>query len=187
MNQIDLAVQAYIETIRTPLLTEYLTLVSRVFDVSVLSIGIIIGTAVVIGLLFGIRKTVFFLLTLGLGGIIVYFFKSWFDVARPTGGLVSAFGQSFPSYHATIATIFFGLVARIAGSAQKSLISGIIGLISVLGILVVSFSRIYLGVHWLSDVIGGIVIGVIFLELFVQIDKNVVQSGSTSPSDGINR
>ena len=71
---------------------------------------------------------------------------------------------SFPSGHSAIAMAFFGFVTyyivhHITGGNKKSIIT----LIGALLILLIGFSRLYLGVHFLSDVIGGFLMGGLWL------------------------
>jgi membrane-associated phospholipid phosphatase len=76
----------------------------------------------------------------------------------------TAVGNSFPSGHMVRAVIAYGLVAfvirRLSPSpAVRALAAG--GAIAI--ILVLAFDRLYLDVHWESDVIGGLVLGAIAL------------------------
>ena len=63
---------------------------------------------------------------------------------------------SFPSSHAALAMLSFGLLAVVAGHAMgrwsKALIYSLAGMV----IFLIGFSRLYLGVHWLGDVLAGI-------------------------------
>jgi undecaprenyl-diphosphatase len=71
---------------------------------------------------------------------------------------------SFPSGHSAISMAFFGfityyLIHHITGRNKKFIIT----LLGTLLILLVGFSRLYLGVHFLSDVLGGFIMGGLWL------------------------
>lgn len=90
--------------------------------------------------------------------------KGWIGSPRPTPDLVDvrlhADGYGFPSGHAFGAMLLFGalaLVARIElprGKWRNLAVAGFLALI-----LIVGFGRIYVGVHWPSDVLGGYLMG----------------------------
>ena len=73
---------------------------------------------------------------------------------------------SFPSGHATMAAITFGILAVLASHAMnrwsRSLVYAICGLI----VITIAYSRLYLGVHWLSDIMGGVMFGGVMVAAF---------------------
>lgn len=78
--------------------------------------------------------------------------------------LVEATGYSFPSGHSMISFIFYGFLAYIFwinldNKILRFIITGLFGLLVIL----IGLSRIYLGVHYASDVIGGFVAGSFWL------------------------
>jgi undecaprenyl-diphosphatase len=79
--------------------------------------------------------------------------------------VLPAIGLSFPSGHAMTALMFYGFIALLVAIHAPG-VQGLLG-ISALGLLIlsISMSRIYLGAHWFSDVIGGWVGGSFFLLL----------------------
>jgi len=80
---------------------------------------------------------------------------------RPEIRLAAASGFSFPSGHAATAAVFFGLMIYLFKDEFKSVIGKrIFIVVCAIIALLVSYSRIYLGVHWLSDVLAGIALGV---------------------------
>ncbi len=95
---------------------------------------------------------------------------------RPTADLVAVFqaepGNSFPSGHAFLAIVFWGLLAyfaltRLKGRSLRMLtFSGLVVIIIWIGV-----SRVYLGAHWPSDVIGGYICGALFLASLVWLDR----------------
>lgn len=104
--------------------------------------------------------------TTGLGALLNMALKSFFARARPdlAAQLRHAHGYSFPSGHAMGSTIAFGALTYLAfrvltGWRWKSLALAL-GLTLILAI---ASSRIYLGVHWISDVGAGITAGLIWV------------------------
>jgi len=77
---------------------------------------------------------------------------------------VAETGYSFPSWHAAIAIAFWGYLAYFAWKRIRNpaLRIGVV-LLCVLVILATDFSRLYLGVHYFSDVAGGTLLGALIL------------------------
>lgn len=105
--------------------------------------------------------------TIGLAVLGGYYLnqhaKAFFDTARPyvlhpellRGGTAAAEtgpGSAFPSGHAQSAATFWGLAAALTRRRWFTVLA-------VAVVLLVGTSRIYLGVHWPIDVLGGLVIG----------------------------
>lgn len=95
---------------------------------------------------------------------------------RPGGGLVHASGSSFPSGHAIAAvTLYAGLALvvsrwRSTGPASSGnnvplWVRAVVWAGAVALILLIGVSRVYLGVHWTSDVLGGALIGAIWTSI----------------------
>jgi len=83
--------------------------------------------------------------------------KSLYDRPRPLGGLVHTTGTSFPSGHAIAAsvTVVAGVIALLPeGRRRYAWGAAAVGFSVVMGL-----SRAYLGAHWLSDAVAGILLG----------------------------
>jgi membrane protein DedA with SNARE-associated domain/membrane-associated phospholipid phosphatase len=83
--------------------------------------------------------------------------------------LVHVSGFSFPSGHATIAVGVWGAITLVVASGRsvrtKVLPGAAAGMIS----LVVGVSRLYLGVHWFTDVVGGFALGAAILSCIASL------------------
>ncbi len=109
----------------------------------------------------------------GIGGC--YLSASLLKIAihrqRPAGiGVYDELSYSFPSIHATIAAFLFGFIAWIIVGRKESRIRRLLIIsAAVLLIMAIGFSRLYLGVHFLSDVLGGYLLGALWLALCIRL------------------
>jgi undecaprenyl-diphosphatase len=113
--------------------------------------------------------------TLGAVGFNVLF-KEIFRRARPTfwDYIVNAVHYSFPSGHAMVSTAIYGCIGYILAQEFPQWHKQILGSTTVV-ILAIGFSRLYLGVHWPTDVLAGYTAGLLWLIvciLYLEWDKN---------------
>lgn len=86
--------------------------------------------------------------------------------------LITESNFSFPSGHSMMATVFYGFLTYLLYRSKLNKSVKIIILIMVLFlILLIGISRIYLGVHYTSDVIGGFLWGITLLILIIVLTK----------------
>jgi len=119
-----------------------------------------------IGLVFG------GLIVVGLGNAL----KLLVDRPRPDYQIMEPFasGLSFPSGHSLLAVILGGLLVYLVGQwvrpvlPRRAVQVGLILVVAAMGA-----SRVYLGVHWPSDVIGSYVLGVLALVGLVWLRNNL--------------
>ncbi len=103
---------------------------------------------------------------------MIYLMKHMFLRARPSFPLhlVSEDSYSFPSGHAFISLVFYGLLMYFVIRHEYTLRAKILTcLASGLFIFAVGFSRLYLGVHWPSDVLGSWAIGGAWLAVVIWV------------------
>ncbi|WJP96804.1 phosphatase PAP2 family protein [Macrococcus bovicus] len=110
-------------------------------------------------------EALFFALAMMLSGALNPILKNIFDRERPTLlRLIDITGFSFPSGHAMGSATFFGSIAFLVSRSESQYKPYIIGL-AVFTVLMISSSRVYLGVHYPTDVIAGMLGGVICILL----------------------
>ena len=96
---------------------------------------------------------------------------------RPEGfRIISESGYSFPSGHSMVSTAFYGLFIYLAYKYidNKKLKYFICTVLSVL-IVLIGTSRVYLGVHYGSDVIAGFVLSIAYLIGFTSIFSKILE------------
>ena len=101
---------------------------------------------------------------------------------RPTEyRIVNETGYSFPSGHSMVSMAFYGFLIYLIYKYVKNKYLKI-GLITFLSILIISIgiSRIYLGVHYTSDVMAGFCISVSYLVLYVSSVSNWIKASDRS-------
>jgi len=106
-----------------------------------------------------------------LGSIALYdVVKVLVGRPRPAVGrlVATATGYSFPSGHAVGATAALGALAYLCATWQRGWAAKVATWASaIIVVLLVGFSRVYLGVHWTSDVVGGYALGALWLAAVV--------------------
>jgi membrane-associated phospholipid phosphatase len=102
---------------------------------------------------------------------LMFGLKHLFDRERPLVPLLEeARGLSFPSGHALMSVTFYGLLIYIVfKNVKKPMLRWTLISLLLLLILIVGFSRIYLRVHYASDVIAGLCVGLLWLVICVSV------------------
>ena len=96
--------------------------------------------------------------------LLVQTCKTLIASPRPLNEILAETGYSFPSGHVTGRVVFFGVLTYFAWSHWSSIkVKVLTGGLYVGIATVVGFDRIYLNVHWLSDVVGSVFLGAFWL------------------------
>jgi undecaprenyl-diphosphatase len=163
----DVAILRYIETHQTPFLDR------AAIEVTFLGTGVIVMMIVLVsGMFLWLTKhkhSALLLIVATAGAILLNgILKAGFDRPRPQ---VFEWGQhtvssSFPSGHAMSAATVYMTVAYLAARLQRRRISRVVTLIAAtIVVALIAISRLYLGVHYPTDVAAGVLIGIAWAAL----------------------
>ncbi len=184
----DIRIANLLSALRTDTLTHVFTWITALGK-SKLILGFM---AISVGLLWLWRKHQYilpFLITIVGSETFTHIGKLAFHRPRPETALYAEHSFSFPSGHATIAVAFYGfagyLTARFAHGWNRK---ANIFFTTMLLIIMIGFSRIYLGVHYVSDVWSGYLVGAMWLIITISLSEWLRQKekdeGSKPPVAG---
>jgi len=158
---LDSGAQTFFEALRIPLFTSFFRILTEMGNLVTLSF---IVTVVVAYFILRRRNDVAVALVGAFIGatITVALFKLGIGRARPDilNALMVEHFSSFPSLHAALAVSVYGTLAHISVGRMRT-DAGVffIGALCIFLIILIGVSRLYLGVHYLSDVLGGYLVG----------------------------
>jgi membrane-associated phospholipid phosphatase len=184
----DLTITLALQRYRSPLLDT----VERFFT-DVGNFSVIAPMAVPLAIGFwrqGRRWTAFFLVLSLLGHPLNMAIKLIAARPRPSADedgiavIMRASGTSFPSGHAMASLLFYGLLAYFAyvlirHHRRRVIAAALLAMVPVL----VGVSRVYVGGHWFSDVVGGWIVGLFFLIAFAE-GYRIVGTREVTPVKG---
>jgi undecaprenyl-diphosphatase len=179
----DLSVTDFSQSLANPTLTSGLKGLSYIFGDWRAAL---LTTFCVVLILWRIGKREALMLVLaGLLSILNYLFKALIGRPRPSADLVQVMikesNNSFPSSHAFFSILLLGtLIYLLNKYLKKRVLKITLSIIIGFLILLVGITRIYLGVHWYSDVIAGYIFGGFFLTLLI-MEYEIWQSHRATP------
>ena len=147
-------------------------LLTRIFRVITFfgSVGFLSFASILVALVLALRRNFYRLLavTLAVGGgaLLNLLLKHFFHRQRPVleNPLVTLSSFGFPSGHTMGSTLFYGVLALVITYSIRSwLRRTMVGFAAGLMIGLIGLSRIYLGAHYFTDVIGAIAVGLAWL------------------------
>ncbi len=116
------------------------------------------------------------IVTIALSSLVLMFLlKHLFQRKRPLSPVLKAArGLSFPSGHAIMSVTFYGLLAYILQhSIRAEGIKWMVTALLIVLIALIGYSRVYLRVHYASDVAAGFVIGFLWLVISLAVLKEI--------------
>ena len=167
----DLSVRVWIHQFFSPTLTRKMVVVSE-FGAKIL-IATFLAALILFLLLRWQRAALWLVITMAGALVLDLGLKYGFHRVRPTpfyGPLPHTY--SFPSGHALFSFCFYGVLAGLINDRVRSLgLRILIWITAALLIVAIGFSRIYLGVHYPSDVIAGYMAAALWVSAMIVLDR----------------
>jgi PAP2 superfamily. len=164
----DIPAMQFIQSLNSPFLTSFMTIVSQGFT-GIPAVLLVIACVLIIWWRLGMLEAIFMAAT-GVLSPIANLFKLIIEQPRPPATLANIItpfgGLGFPSGHAFFAAMVLGMLIyfilkNISLPAVRVLLTSVLIFI----ILLVGYSRVYLGDHWVSEVVESYIIAGGFLLL----------------------
>jgi undecaprenyl-diphosphatase len=173
-TNIDLYVNSLFSNVTNNFFIMFSKNINLIFDTtSIVVISIIISVFLLIK--HSKKNAAFLSITMLADALILFIIKNLLKIPRPISNFITETDFSFPSGHATTAVVFFGILSYLILRKYKN-VNLEITLASIFMILLISFTRLYLGIHWFSDILGGIFLGEFILTSSLII-KHILDNG----------
>ncbi|WP_374474332.1 VTT domain-containing protein [Arenimonas sp.] len=180
-SQLDLTVHQLMFGLRNPLADIPMAFLATLGDAAVLTPAVL---GVFAWLMWRRRRVAawHWLAAPGFALVLTWFLGYLLDMPKPPAS-TAVFGFSFPSASVTLATVVYGffavLIARELPGRNRAWPYVVAGLVVAL----LGFSRLYLGAHWLSDVLAGTLLGLLWIAaLGIAYRRRVVRSFWVRPT-----
>ena len=161
----DAAIRSYVHSFASPWLTTVMRALSDIGNIT----AVVVATAIAcIVLLLKHRRAGAILMAITIGGaaILMWGLKLLFHRTRPAPyfGIPVPTDYSFPSGHSLVAFCFYGVLAAMISTELKRRPARVaVWIAAALMAFSIGLSRIYLGVHYPSDVLGGYLAGAVWI------------------------
>lgn len=154
---LDTRVRVGLHSLASPVLTAFFRLVTQLGSVAVQ----LIGTPLIVLAFWRLgwkHRAILYVVAMSGGGLLLYMLKHLFHRARPEAyfGYPLPANYSFPSGHALLSFCFYGVLAAFLAEHQRHRARQIaVWTVAAILILLIGISRIYLSVHYFTDVLAG--------------------------------
>jgi undecaprenyl-diphosphatase len=126
--------------------------------------SLVMGLLVLVTMLFALQRRRWIeAVALAVGAVLsfasVHVLKDAYDRPRPTGSLVETFGAAYPSGHAAYAVVMIACATVLVRAGVGWAVRSAVLTIAIVLVALVALSRVYLRAHYLTDVLGGVALG----------------------------
>ncbi len=164
LQRLDLGINQFLQNLRNPLIDHVMVVFSALGDAQV-TVPVLLAALAWLWWRGRTQEALYWLAAAAFGKLAVIILKVSLGVARPVAMYPGWEAFSFPSGHATMSVIIYGYLA--VSSARELPLRWRWLPYVVSGVLIagIAFSRLYLGVHWTSDVLAGLAMGLAWVAL----------------------
>lgn len=142
----------------------------------------LIGTSIILLIFLKNKRTgLNIAINLGLSALVNFTIKQIIQRPRPVGHrIIDESGYSLPSGHSMVSMAFYGfLIYLIYKNVKNKYLKTVLIVLLTILIISIGVSRIYLGVHYVSDVLAGFLVAIAYLVIFIHAINNVKISGKS--------
>lgn len=167
INSFDLAISRWVQQFHQPILDQVMIIISAFGNVAIAFCCMAI-TAILF-FVFKFKREAWFTIAISFTGLFTFVLKRLFSRPRPTEEYVTIIenyrNNSFPSGHTLSYVVFFGFMILLMRrlTTVPNYIRRSVSIFSYLMFIAGPLSRIYLGAHWFTDILGGFLIGALYL------------------------
>lgn len=154
----------FFKSLRNPLMDRIMLCITMLAEPRVTAFAVVAGMSVY----FCLTKR--FWLLLHWVGLFLLTFVSAYGIKhcvhemRPLGNTVIRYTASFPSGHVTVATAFYGFLTMLLGRLHSQWKTTLYSVLACF-ITCIAISRLYLNAHWFNDVVGGLLLGLLCVNI----------------------
>jgi membrane protein DedA with SNARE-associated domain/membrane-associated phospholipid phosphatase len=164
LTGIDQTVLNSLKSLHTPWADHLMLVCSRLADARVIT-TLVIAVVIFLAWQRHWRSLVYWLAAVGFGLLASTALKYGLQIPRPPNQVPGLGPYSFPSGHTLRAMVIYGFLAVIIARSMRERWRWLPYSLAGLMIIPVALARLYLGVHWLSDVLGSITLGMCWVAI----------------------
>lgn len=167
INNFDLTISRWVQQFHQPVLDQVMIAISTFGNV-VVAFCCMAVTAILF-FIFKFKREAWFTIAISFTGLFTFVLKRLFNRPRPTDEYVTIIesyrNNSFPSGHTLSYVVFFGFMILLMRKLTTipTYIRNSVSIFSYFMFIVGPLSRIYLGAHWFTDIVGGFLVGGLYL------------------------